>query len=184
VNQTEWWNALTKMRINLRNEMIEYWKEVNLFSFQWWLTLCLVIIFVWTWWKLVDYNRIIEILLYGCLVSLFASFLDVVGVSMVLWGYPNMLIPLVPPMIFIDFILLPIPFMFVYQYFESSKPFVIAIIVLSALFAFVIEPLLVWFKIYSIHNWRYIYSFPIYIIMSLSMKWIITKLKIHHKGSL
>ncbi|RKL66624.1 hypothetical protein CR203_15175 [Salipaludibacillus neizhouensis] len=39
--------------------------------------------------------------------------------------------------------------------------------------AVIFEPMTVWLEIYNLDNWRYIYSFPIYIIKAVVIKWLV-----------
>lgn len=63
--------------------------------------------------------------------------------------------------------------MFIYQYFREWKSFIIANVILAAIFTFIAEPITVWLGIYKLDNWKYIYSFPIYILKTALIKWIV-----------
>ncbi|WP_280771964.1 hypothetical protein [Salipaludibacillus daqingensis] len=53
---------------------LDKWLNHELFTFQWFLLLA-VLIFPWfIWWRFVDKNRIVQILLFGALLSILVVF--------------------------------------------------------------------------------------------------------------
>jgi hypothetical protein len=171
------WNDVLELRTKLKDTNIKYWFNENVFTFPWWVLLIGTVIFIIFWWRFLDKSRISEILLYGFMATTLIMFLDVVGTSALLWGYPNMLFPLVPPVIAIDIGHLPIIYMMIYQYFQSWKSFFIAMTIGSLIISFVFEPTAVCLGIYEMNNWKHIYSFPIYILIGVFFKWLIIKIK-------
>jgi hypothetical protein len=89
-----------------------------------------------------------------------------------MWDYPYKLLPFLPVWP-IDFVVVPVTFMFVYQLCGSWRSFTIAIILVSLFYCFITEPLLVKYGFYALINWNYLYSFPIYIMVALSMRWLV-----------
>ncbi|TLS36519.1 CBO0543 family protein [Pseudalkalibacillus caeni] len=171
------WNDVLKLRLKLKETNLDYWLHHNLFSFSWWFLLITMILFLILWWLLLDKSRMMEILLYGFLVTTLVILLDIIGVSYVLWGYPNMLTPLIPPILAIDIGHLPFIYMIIYQYSSSRKSFFILMVITSFFLAFIFEPLAAWLRIYELNNWRHIYSFPIYFVIGVLCKWFISKIK-------
>ena len=159
-------NELIEMRL-------EYWVHHNLFSYQWWLLLIVLIVPWIVWWKYVDKNKISQILLYGAWLMIRASMLDDFGVESHLWSYPYQLINLLPRLISIDQGIIIIAHMFLYQYFPKWKKFIFANTVMAIIFTFIFEPITVWLGIYKLENWRYIYSLPIYIVKASFIKWLV-----------
>ena len=117
------------------------------------------------------------------MVGLIASYIDIIGCEYVLWGYPSDLIPLITPLTVTDACLIPISYMFLYQYFVNWKPFIIASIILSALYVFALEPLAIHLDIFELNDWKHIYDFPIYILMGISLKYVINKIIIFQRNS-
>lgn len=107
-------------------------------------------------------KRIFEIVTYGFFVTAVGVIGDAIGVSLMLWHYPNTLLP-VSQIAEVHTIQMPIIYMLVYQYFHSWKSFIIASAINAFVFAFMLEPLLVWLQIYELHGWKHIYSFFPYI---------------------
>jgi len=137
-----------------------------------------VLIIPWiVWWILVDKKRLGEIVLFGLFIALTATLLDAIGNELTLWAYPHVLFPYVPRLCSVDFSLLPVMFMLIYQYFPKWKTFIGAITLVAAAGSFLAEPLFILMSIYEPHEWRVVYSFPVYIIIAIVFKWIVSKIK-------
>lgn len=152
---------------------LEYWIQHDLFSYQWWLLVILLIVPWIVWWRFVDRNKISQILLFGSLLMILVMMLDDFGVESHLWSYPYQLFNLMPRLISIDQGIIIIAHMFLYQFFPKWKKFLIANTVMAILFTFIFEPIVVWIGIYKLENWRYIYSLPIYIMKATLIKWLV-----------
>ncbi|PAB59567.1 CBO0543 family protein [Anaeromicrobium sediminis] len=170
------WEHIVELRIKLRDANLSYWFHHDLFSFGWWIIVFLTIAPWIIWWKLVNKSRLTEILLYGSFISILTTVLDVLGATFVLWGYPTMLEPGVPPMVPANLSVFPVGYMLLYQYFPKWIKFLIAATGMSFIFSFIGEPVLAWLNIYENNNWKSIYSFPIYIIIALFFKYIIERI--------
>jgi hypothetical protein len=157
---------------NLSELRQEYWLQYDLFSYQWWLLLAVFIISWVVWWKLVDKQRLKEIILFGVSMSYLIYVLDHVGYELNLWIYPHKLIRILPEATTLDWGILSISHMLVYQYFRRWRSYLIANTLMAIVFAFIFEPISVWIGIYKMLNWRYIYSFPIYILKAVIIKWL------------
>ncbi|MGB8954469.1 MAG: CBO0543 family protein [Tumebacillaceae bacterium] len=145
----------------------EHWLRDDLFSFNWWLMLVVTVLFYVIWLRIINKSRLTEILLFGAFVTIMSTIIDVVGVNLLWWGYPNNLLPIVPAFLVLDLSQVPITFAVVYQrYGYNSKYFFIAMAILSAVYSFGVEPLLSWLGIYRLHQWHYYYSFPLYILVA------------------
>jgi hypothetical protein len=170
------YDEIRKIEYKLTEMKNEYWLHHDLFTFQWWLLLIIFILPWILWWKYVDKNKVKEILLFGCLLMLLVGLMDDIGVNAHLWSYPYNLVQLIPRLAPIDYGILIVIHMTVYQYFPKWKSFIIANIVMAAIFTFLFEPLTVWLGIYKLDNWKYIYSFPIYVSKAVFVKWLVKRL--------
>lgn len=103
--------------------------------------------------------------------------LDQVGYELGVWYYPVDLIPVFPPSTGIDYVLLPVIFALVYQFCSPWKSFLIATILMSGIFSFILEPLLDKFGFYVPVKWKFYYSFPAYIAIGILMKMTVEKIK-------
>jgi hypothetical protein len=159
-------HKLTEMRT-------EYWIHHDLFSFQWWLLLCILILPWLIWWRYVDRSRLKDIILFGSLLMILVGLLDEIGVQLQLWSYPYQFINIMPNLVPIDYGIIIIAHMFVYQFFEKWKAFLFANLVMATVFTFICEPITVWLGIYKLENWEYIYSLPIYILKASLIKQLV-----------
>lgn len=155
---------------------IANWLAQDLFSPVWWLMLAMLVIPWLIWWKYVDRNRILQITLYGMLVLILSSYLDAIGSELVLWQYNRMLIPLWSRLVAVDFSVMPVTYMFVYQYFRSWPTFALASVAVGAVYAFLAEPVMIRLGIYQLNEWSHWYSLVIYIVMALSLRLLVDKL--------
>ncbi|MFN7253461.1 MAG: CBO0543 family protein [Anaerobacillus sp.] len=160
----------------LNDMKLEYWISHNLFTFQWWLLLFVLIIPWIIWWKFVDKRKIGQILLFGTLLMVLVIVLDDIGVELHLWSYPYQLINIMPRLIPVDQGILVVAHMFLYQYYPTWKKFIVANTVMAIIFTFIFEPLTVWLGIYKLESWRYIYSLPIYILKAVLIKWLVDEI--------
>lgn len=149
----------------------------NIFTIRWWiLAICLILPW-FVWYALIDKKRIQEMCLYSFVTLVVAILLDETGSSFTFWAYPVKIIPFFPRMITANYTLVPIIFTLIYQYFPSWRSFIIANAVLTLVFSFVLEPILVWARLYTLITWRHIYSVPVYFLASIFHKLFIEKIK-------
>lgn len=148
----------------------QHWLYDDFRKWTWWLQLVVGIIPLLIWWKIVDRKRLLEIIVYGLLVNVTSIILDTLGYATVIWDYPDRFLPALPSIIPIDVVVVPVTFMIVYQYCNTWKSFVTVITGIALLYAFVAEPLMVALNLYTLIHWKYIYSFPIYIVMAVVLR--------------
>jgi hypothetical protein len=109
--------------------------------------------------------------MFGLIATILIVILDIVGYEMALWSYQVELLIMVP-LLEIDLGLLPVIYVFIFQYLTDWKKFIIASIGAAAIFSFILEPILSWSGFYEADQWRSIYSFPIYILIPIAAKWL------------
>jgi hypothetical protein len=142
---------------------------------EWWINLSVFFLSWFIWLKCIDRSRFVEILLFGVIVDQMVVAADEVGSMAVLWGYPFKVLPFFPRFLSVDYGVLPVTYMLIYQYCADWKSFFWVLTTMSAIFSFIAEPLLTRINFYVMFNWLHIYSFPLYIALGLSCKWIINK---------
>ena len=155
----------------------ESWLNDIVFTWHWWLLAALAVIPWLVWWKVVDRRRIFEIMTYGFLVMIASSLFDAVGVEFDFWEYHYQFIPLLDVFIVYDISVIPVIYMLVYQYFHTWKSFIFSNLVVSFIFSFVSEPILVGLNYHQFLKWEYYYSFPVFLAMAIAFKYIINILK-------
>ena len=155
--------------------MQQYFQDI-LYTWQWWLLVFLLIVPLIVWCYLVDKKRLTPICLFGVCVLATASWMDDLGTDLILWYYPYNLLPVYPQLVPINYAVLPVTFMLIYQYFPTWRSFITAMLIMSALYSFVAEPALEYFGMYKVLRWQYYYSFPIYMLIGISLRWIVEKI--------
>ncbi|MDR3561179.1 MAG: hypothetical protein P4N41_24525 [Negativicutes bacterium] len=156
---------------------IDNWLDTDFATAAWWGEIAITILTLFLWWKLVDKKRLIDITLYGFLVMATSLTLDQIGYELGFWYYPVDLIPLFPPATAVDFIALPVIYSLIFQYCRHWKPFLAATLLMSTVFCFFLEPLMVKMGYYVLIKWRYYYGFPIYTVMAVVFKALLDKMK-------
>ncbi|MDR3542448.1 MAG: hypothetical protein P4L69_16025 [Desulfosporosinus sp.] len=172
MNESKMMDQIIQTKIMYKHLSIEHWLRYEVFTWQWWIGIVFIVIPLLAWWKLVDKQRILVITAFGFLVNILATLLDVIGSELVLWNYTIRILPQIPLLLPVDFILVPIAYMLIFQRYRTWKQFLLASTIVALTLAFVAEPLAVYIKQYQLISWHYIYSFPIYIIISALSKFI------------
>ncbi len=155
----------------------DHWLNKELFTWQWWFLLAFLVLPYVALWKWLDRKRVYEVLCFGLLLAITATILDVLGSELTLWVYPKKLVPIIPRFVELDLASIPIAYMLIYQWFPQWKRFIAALILFSALGAFVVEPFFKWAQMYQPLTWKYVYSFPIYIMLGIGFKGVIEKIR-------
>jgi hypothetical protein len=156
---------------------IHNWLNNELFTWNW-LILILFLIVPWIIWiKVFERKRVIEILLFGALVFIPTTYLDSVGEDLSFWIYPTELFPWDLRAFGFDISMVSVTYMLIYQYFGSWKSYIIAQISMSFIFSFIGEPLSHYLDLVLYIKWTYFYSFLYYIILGISVKTTVEKIK-------
>lgn len=167
---------IIKLNKMLRILAKEYWLENVLYTLQWWLLIFMLIVPLIVLWKLIDRNRVGNVLLYGFIISLVSTSLDRIGVELMLWSYPYYILPVPHPLLDpINCALLPVTYTLIYQYFPKWKEFLIVLIVSALITSFLLEPLFVKISLYVLINWEHYYSLPMYIFFGVLVKYFVDR---------
>ncbi|PGT88881.1 CBO0543 family protein [Bacillus sp. AFS040349] len=150
---TPTYEDILKINENLNNTSFSHWYHDDLFTVTWWFLLLSTIGPFIVWNKFRDRNRSLELILFGLISSLLASFLDEVGIFLGLWGYPDKLIPIIPPLVPADVAVIPVFSMLIYQYSPTLTSYIWKYIIFAGILAFMIEPAFVKFDMYAYHKW-------------------------------
>ncbi|MHB8124843.1 MAG: hypothetical protein ACYDEJ_04220 [Desulfitobacteriaceae bacterium] len=164
-------------RTTLHNLVLTKWLTEDVFSTRWWGMIAFNLFSYVLCLSLINKRRLRNILLFGSLTSVGMLAFEAIGVSFVLWYCSTPIMPIVPCIFASSITILPLNYMLVYQYTSSWKQFTIWNALVAGVFALVIDPILVHFKIFEINNWRYIYTLlAVFFIASLARAvtlWII-----------
>lgn len=170
-------DEIIKLKQLLRDMFIEHWLNKEFLTWVWWVGIACVIIPMILWIIKVDKKRLLEICVYGLIVNVTCIFLDVTGSEFVWWEYPVHILPQVPLLFPVDFVILPVVYMLIYQRYSKWWPYLLASAIAAAILAFVFEPLAVLIGQYKLIIWKYVYSFPIYIGIAAFSKFVTQALK-------
>ncbi|QDR82245.1 CBO0543 family protein [Sporomusa termitida] len=167
---------LTQLTQALTQARIEYWLAYNLFTWQWWFLLALLIVPWIIFYYTADRRKLPELWLFGLFMHLIIMRLDTIGFETGFWTYPYKLLPFSSFVAFIDSSPLPVIYMLEYQYFPGWRGFISISVLTAGVFAFVCEPVLEAMGVYMPLNWQHSYGFPIYILMPCVMKAVVEKI--------
>ncbi|MGE5391199.1 MAG: CBO0543 family protein [Deltaproteobacteria bacterium] len=170
--------SIHQAQIHLTQLQYQQW-DSHLFSDNWWILLATLLLPWVLWWFLVKKERLFEILTFALLVIIIGTTLDVYGVNLGWWSYGTKLFYLNPGLIAGDWSLPPVCKSLIYQYFPDWPRFTAAIIILSALLSFALEPVLHLRGVYIMYHWSYLESFLVYLAVALLTKFIVDVLKKH-----
>ena len=146
----------------IKVDFFGFWTGHIVFTWHWWLEAVLAVLpwLVWLAFRKKDSTK--RLLCAGFFVLIISSYLDMLGMSMGLWGYNSAVIPTIPPYAPWNFSLLPVAAMLFYQVRPHFSPLVKSA-VFAGFAAFVVEPFFTWLRIYDPKAWKHYYSFPIFI---------------------
>lgn len=161
---------------NVRQD-INQWVNNELFTWNWWVLVVLILLPLIIWIKVVDRKRLLEFLLVWTLVIISTSYLDAIGVDLKFWVYPNQFLPITPRAIPFDIFMVGITYMLLYQFFSTWKTYFIALLIMAFTFAFIGEPMSHLLNLVYYIKWQYYYSFLYYIVIGITVKAIVGKCK-------
>jgi hypothetical protein len=142
----------------------ENWISTEVLTWSWWFLVAVSILPWFIFFRFLDRNRVLPIWSLGLMVVIITSFTDDLGSELNVWIYPIKLVPVGLLAYPFDFTIIPVAYMLIYQYFNTWKTFNVALVCMALLFAFVGEPISVWFGTVSYLGWKYSYSFVFYIL--------------------
>ncbi len=144
----------------LAEQSYQNWVSNELFTFGWFFILATLAIVYFVWIKLVDKNRLNDLLLLGSLssVGFFIADQVLIGDFGVIDNKIR-IFPIVFPVFIVSITICPILFMLVQQYTSSWKSFSIWAGIGSAFLAFGLFPVHTLLGIIQLHRWNYFYEF-------------------------
>ncbi|MDD4600457.1 hypothetical protein SDC9_11283 [bioreactor metagenome] len=170
---------ILEIKRHLNQLQYEHWLRNELFTWQWWVLVALLIIPWIIWWRLVDRSRVGVILAYGIYIMFIVTAMDATGSALEYWIYPIKLLPVVPDSVGFDWGLLTVVHMLIYQYYPRWKQFILAEVIAAVLLAFVGEPLTERIGVYFALHWYHHWSFPIYVLKAVTGKLLIDNIVYH-----
>ncbi|YCA46341.1 hypothetical protein M1E11_24960 (plasmid) [Bacillus sp. JZ8] len=170
------YDQLINQQNQLNDEKLHIWMDYTLFSWRWWFGFLLMVLFIGFWIKFRKKESTHRLLYTGLFIAIFSSFLDMIGDFLGLWDYRYEVLPFTHNYFPWDLIVLPISMMTFIQIKPHVRPITKAIIY-AAIASFVGLPLLTWLGVYKPLHWKYIYSFPILILIYMAASYIASREK-------
>lgn len=163
-------------RIELWQLNLTNWLNNEVLSPRWWGLIAFLAITYIVWWKLLDKARIIEVILFGSLVSVMATFTDIVRISTASWQYNVRLFPITVAVFPLDYSVIPIALMLAYQFTSRWTSYILASIIASAYYGvvtFAMEAT----GIISSYNWNPYWAFTEGMVYSLIARFVVLWMK-------
>lgn len=168
----EHFNQAVKMRKESTHLMVKDWVDYSLFTSMefWFLVVLFITPLLFLLWK-IDKSKIFLVCFFGFSVHIGTFYISLVNVNIGLWNYPLQIIPVLPS-VNLDSSLVPIAYMFLYQWsLNNAKKFYLMMILLSAFFAFVFDFILVEMQILIFYGkMNYFYDFLLYLVVAIFAK--------------
>jgi hypothetical protein len=169
---------LSELQIKLTNGSLEYWKEFVWGTWQFWSLVIITILAFFVWWKLVDKNRLVQIILFGSLMHSLSIYLDAYGTQYILWEYKYQIFPAIPTAFNLNASIIPIVFMLIYQYSSTWKRYIIFLVSVAFVSAYPMQYFLKWINYYEDSKWwNSHWSFITLIIMGVLVKFLVDKIE-------
>lgn len=148
-----------ELKISLWNLSYTYWKTETFLTFKWWTLIFMNVIIYGIWWKIIDKQRLTQLLLFGSFIAVGRIVMDIIGTNTVLWSYDIRELPFFPSPFIHDFTITPLALMLAYQYSSSWRKFLTLTILTTGIISFVFFPLLAQNGYLMLYKWNYFYSF-------------------------
>jgi hypothetical protein len=149
----------------LSYQSYQQWISTELFSFGWFVMVGVLAIVYTIWFKIVDKNKLISLLLLGSLCAVGFGLSDLILEGYFgLWEYQIRLFPLIPSMFVTTYTIGPILFMTVAQYTTSWKSYLVWAIIRVSVINFGLIPIYGMLGILKLHNFNTFYGFMLYMI--------------------
>jgi len=161
------------------HELNYIWSTQIIFHWRWWLGVVLLILPWVVWAKIRDKNDTVRQLFVVLVVIIITSTIDNIGVYYDSWYYLHRVIPACYTGYVWDYSLFPIGIILSLQFNPKLNIYIKAVI-FALICAFIGEPFFVWIGMYHLVNWKYWYSFIVYVPLYL-LFFHIYKSKIFYK---
>ena len=163
---------IKQAKIVLNKLVVEDWKN-ELFSPAWLGIIAVILLSYYICFRLLDKRRLTQLLLYGSLMTVSITIIDIFATQFGFWTFLIRVLPIVPSVLFFDYTIIPLYYMLVYQYSSTWRRFAAWNAVLAGIISFIFFPLLTALKLFKLDNWRYIYFFPLIYILAFICRWVV-----------
>lgn len=157
-------NELQDLLSKLSTETRSHFMENIFLTWRWWLCFGLTVIPWILWFVFKKKESTARLLFAGFSAMVISMLLDDIGVELNLWNYNVDFDAINPSFILWDMSVLPVVTMFFLQIKPDVSP-VLKALIFSGTASFIVEPVFTLMDFYDPESWRYLYSFPIYIVI-------------------
>ena len=134
-----------------------------------WGVMASIVIAYIVWYQLTDKRRLVDLLLYGSLVTVMTSLVELYATSAGLWYYKIRMLPMPQSVLLRDWTLVPLTYMLVQQYSSNWKQFFIWNAVGTFFLAGILAPIFSAIDVVQLMKWNYFYAFVVsYVVATLS----------------
>ncbi|UFU00747.1 hypothetical protein KO561_07375 [Radiobacillus kanasensis] len=173
--QKEMLHQLDNRQESLTKGYMEYWKEFSSFNtWQFWVILAMLVIPLIVLFFKMDRERAFLLGFFGFNVHIWFTYIDMFGAKLNYWSYPYQVMPLLSVNFGLDVSLIPVVFMFLYQWIiQHKKNFYVYFLGLCVFLSFVFKPILVALDLFQLNKGaNYFTLFIGYVVIMLLSKWI------------
>ena len=170
MNDDQLLNEIIQAKQELHTQYVNHYKTSELNHWAWWVAVALLIIPLILWWFKVDKKRLFEISFFGLLVNALCSILTTVGSNYNLWIYPIHIVPQFSLLFPVDYVIVPVIGMTLYQRLPNWRFFTLGSLAVSIAISFIVLPLAAYIHLYKLISWHYIYSLPIFFAIYMAAK--------------
>jgi hypothetical protein len=145
---------LKQVELHQSKEWLNYWQDYSsLNHWQFWVALALLVIPLILLLLFMDKRKSLLLGFYGYNVHVFFTYIDTIGANNDYWFYPYKVFPILPSSFSLDASLIPVCYMFVYQWtLNRNKNYYIYMIGLSVFFALIFKPILEALRMFQIER--------------------------------
>lgn len=166
---------LKNLELHQSKDWVHYWQQYSSFNnWHFWVTLALLVIPLILLFIYMDKRKSLLLGFYGYNVHVFFTYIDVLGSENTFWFYPYKVLPILSSNLTLDVSLVPVCYMFVYQWALNHKQNYYALMFgLSIVLAFVLKPIMEALGLFQIENGaNYVHLFLGYLLVGIFAKQI------------
>ncbi|MGJ9383855.1 CBO0543 family protein [Salipaludibacillus sp. CF4.18] len=167
MSQQEHFEHIHRLMSELENTYMDYWQKFSDFrTWEFWavlatLTIPIIILIIG-----IDKSKIFLLGFFGYSVHILAAYTDALGIRKLWWDYPHVVFPQLPGSISIDASLIPVYFIFLYQWCLNKNKNYWLYASLSAIgFTFILKPIMISLNLFQIYtNWFVLLAAYLFVI--------------------
>ncbi|ARK32419.1 hypothetical protein [Halalkalibacter krulwichiae] len=177
--QTLMYKEISTIREELSDLQVQYWSLYSdLSTWQFWLMFLLFFMIpLVSIYFFIDRKHIFQIGFFGFNIHMWLQYIDTWALKEGLWGYPYELLPFIPGNHSLETALIPVLFMYVYQFhMRNTKKFYLYSIGLCVFLGGIFKPILSLHHLFEFHKQTAFYHIILVYLVVFVFSVVITKL--------